>query len=349
MFTHAGSSAGAFGLNSPSTGQIKDAVVQGYQIVLRSVMAYETLSRASSAGQRAFESATKYIVANMIRSFAKRCEIQMIYGQSGLGTIASVDNANVRFVVDTAEWAPGIWSGAKGMELEIRSSAGALRGTAIIDGIDLDNKRITLNALPAGIAATDVVYFKSAYGNEMPGLHKIITNTSTLFDIDSSQYELFKGNTYSAGGADLSFGKIQSAISRGVEKGLDSDVKVFVAPKTWAKLLTEQAALRMYDSSFKSSEAENGAQSIKFFGQNGMIEIVPSIYIKEGQAFIIDEKDFLKVGSTDMTFNLPGAGPDQFLRQLENSAGVELRLYSDFSLFCAAPGRQILINGIVNS
>jgi hypothetical protein len=348
-FTHGGSSSDAFGLNSPVAGQIRDAAVQGAQIVLRSVMSYKTLSAASSAGSRAFEQATKYIVANMIRSFGKRAEIEMLYGQSGLGIVSSVDAGNVRITLSTASWAAGIWSGCKNMELEIRSSAGTLRGTTIIQSIDLDNRRLTLNAIPAGVVATDVLYFLGAYGNEMAGLDKIITNTGTLFDIDASQYELFKGNVYDAGSADLSFAKIQSAISRAVEKGLDSDVKVKVNPKTWAKLLTEQAALRMYDSSYKTSEAENGAQSIKFFGQNGQVEIVPSIYVKEGEAFIVDDKDFLKVGSTDMTFNLPGAGPDQFLRQLENSAGVEMRLYSDFSLFCMAPGRQVKITGIVNS
>ena len=334
-------------MNAPVSGQVKDAIVQGSQIILRSVMSYKTLSAASTAGARAFEQATKFIVANMIRSFGKRAEIEMLYGQSGLGIVSSTSGTDV--VVTTASWAAGIWSGCKNMPIEIRSSAGVLRGEAVISAISLDTRTLSLVALPAGTVATDVIYFKGAYGNEQAGLDKIITNTGSLFGIDAAQYELFKGNTYSASGADLSFAKIQSAISRGVEKGLDSDVKVMVNPKTWAKLLTEQAALRMYDATYKTSEAENGAQSIKFFGQNGGVEIVPSIYIKEGEAFIVDDKDFLKVGSTDMTFSLPGAGPDQFLRQLENSAGVEMRLYSDFSLFCMAPGRQIKITNIVNS
>lgn len=348
-FSYGSSDEAAFALNAPANGTVKEAQIKGYQIVLRSAMSYNVLSRASSAGARAFESATKLVVANMIRSFGKRAEVQMLYGQRGLGVVGSVDALTIKLTISTADWAAGIWSGMKGAEIEVRSSAGALRGVATIAAVDLNGRALVLNAIPAGTVATDVLWYKGAYGNEMVGLDKIISNTGVLFNIDAAQYELWKGNTYDVGSAQLSFAKIQDAISLGVEKGLDSDVKVMVNPKTWANLLTEQAALRMYDSTYKASEAENGSQSIKFHGQNGIIEIVPSIYIKEGVAYIVDDMDFLKVGSTDMTFNLPGAGPDQFLRQLENNAGVEMRLYSDFSLFCAAPGRQIKLTGIVNA
>lgn len=345
-FTHGGQDDGAFTLNNSVAGQVKDATVKGYQIVLRTAMSYSVLSRASSAGARAFETATKHILANMIRSFGRRAEIQCMYGQVGLGAIASTSAPAI--VISQSEWAAGIWSGMKNLPIEIRSSVGVLRGTATVNAIDLDTRTITLDALPGGTVATDVVWYLGAYGNEMAGLHKIISNTGSLFGIDAAQYELWKGNSYSAGSAALSFAKIQSAVAKAVEKGLDSDVKVLVNVKTWANLLNEQAALRMYDQSYKLAEAENGAQSIKFHGQNGMVEIVPSIYVKEGYAYLAPFEDLLKVGSTDMTFKLPGS-EDQFFRQLENSAGVELRCYSDMSLFSCAPGKMTLITGIVNS
>lgn len=345
-FTHGSQDDGAFNLLSPVAGQVKDATVRGYQIVLRTVMSYSVLARASSAGARAFETATKHIVANMIRSFGKRCEIEMMYGQDGLGIVSSV--ASTVITVTTASWAAGLWAGMKNMPLEVRDSAGTLRGDSVITGVDLDLRTITLQAVPSGTTSTDVLWFKGAYGNEMPGIHKIISNTGSLFGIDASQYELWKGNTYSAGSAALSFAKIQSAIAKAVEKGLDQGVKVLVNVKTWANLLNEQAALRMYDQSYSVNKTENGSQFISFFGQNGQVEIVPSIYVKEGDAFILCMDELLKVGSTDMTFKLPGS-EDQFFRQLENSAGVELRAYSDFSLFAQAPGKFVLINNIVNS
>lgn len=346
-FSHADVDDGAYSLESAVAGQVKDAQVKGYQIVLRSVMSYSVLSRASSAGARAFETATKHIIANMVRSFGRRAEILSMYGQSGLGIISAVSGSDI--TISTAEWAAGIWSGMKNMSIDIYDTTGAtLRGSAAISAINLDTRTLTLSALPGGTVATDVVWFKGAKGKEMAGLHKIISNTSSLFGIDASQYELWKGNSYSAGSAALSFAKIQSALAKAVEKGLDAKVKVLVNVKTWANLLNEQAALRMYDSSYKSEVSENGSHSIKFHGQNGEVEVVPSIYVKEGQAFIVPFEELQMVGSTDMTFNLPGSN-DQFFRQLENSAGVEIRAYMDASLFCSAPGKTVLITGIVNS
>lgn len=345
-FTHSGQDDGAFSLESTVAGQIKDAQVKGYQTVLRSSMSYSVLSRASSAGARAFESATKYIVANMVRSFGKRCEIQMLYGQDSLGIVSGVSGLIV--TLTTASWAAGIWAGMKNMPVDIYDTTGAtLRVSTTVTSVDLDARTVTLAAV-TGIVATDILLFKGALGNEMAGIKKIISNTGTLFNISASTYELWKGNTYSAGGGALSFSKIQSAIAKAVEKGLDSDVKVLVNVKTWANLLNEQAALRMYDQSFSVNKLENGAQSITFFGQNGLVEIIPSIYIKEGEAFVLPMDELLKVGSTDMTFNLPGSN-DQFFRQLENSAGVEIRAYSDFALFSNAPGKMVLISNIVNS
>jgi len=148
-------------------------------------------------------------------------------------------------------------------------------------------------------------------------------------------------------GNPLSFSRVQDAIARAVEKGLDSDVLVFVNPRSWSDLLTEQAALRQYDTSYKNSMAEAGHQEIVFYGQNGKVEIVPSIFVKEGYAYVLCLDEMLRLGSTDVTFKRPDQG-DTFFRELENAAGYELRAYSDQALLCFAPGKCTLIKGIVN-
>jgi hypothetical protein len=264
----------------------------------------------------------------------------------GYATVAST-LSNV-ITVTTAEWAPGIWAGANSMPLEIRSSAGVLRGYANVQTVNMDLRTVTVDLLPAGTVATDIIWHKGAYNNEFAGIHKILTNTGVLFNIDAAQYDLFKGNTSSAGSGVLSFAILQQAIARSVEKGLDSDVAVFVNPRAWSDLLTEQAALRQYDYSYRSSVSENGAQEIMFHGQNGKVEIVPSIYVKEGYAYVLAMEDFMRVGSTDITFRRPGQG-DDFFRELENNAGYELRAYTDQAAFCMAPGRSSLVTDIVNS
>lgn len=344
--TFAGPTDDAFNLEAPIAGVIKDAQVRGNQMVLRSVLGYAAASRAAGGGKRAFVDSSKFLVQNMLRSMAKKLEIQLLYGQMGYATVASTSGNTL--VVTTAEWAPGIWAGAENMPIEIRDAAGTtIRGQAMIVSVDMSARSLTLNAMPAGVVSTDVIWHKGAYGNEFAGVHKILTNTGSIFGISASSYNLFKGNSVSAGNAALSFATVQEAIARGIEKGLDSDVKVLVNPRTWADLLSEQAAKRMYDSSYRSSKAENGMEEIAFYGQNGKVEIVASIYVKEGYSYMLCMDEWMRIGSTDITFRRPGKG-DEFFRELENSAGYELRAYTDQALFCYAPGKNTLITNITN-
>lgn len=345
--TFAASDDDAFNLNPPIAGQIKDAQVRGNPMVMRSVLGYTAASR-SVGGKNAFMDATKYIVANMLRSMSKKLEIHLLYGQSGYGTVSSAVGAVV--TITTAEWAPGIWAGGEGMPIEIRDVTGATsRGEFTITSVDMTARTITLNASAqtAGVVSTDVIYHKGAYGNEFAGIHKILTNTGSLFGINAGQYNLWKANSHAVGGK-LDFDQLVIGAAKPVEKGLDSKLTVFVNPRTWADLLNDQAALRMFDSSYSSAQSQNGSKSIKFHSQNGELEIVPSIYIKEGYAYGLSLEEFMRIGSSDITFKRPGYG-DEFFRDLENSAGYELRLYTDQAVFCMAPGKNILYTGITNN
>jgi hypothetical protein len=346
--TFASSDEDAFNLNPPVAGVIRDAQVKGNPIVMRSVLGYVSASRAALGGQKAFMDATKYLVANMLRSMAKKLEIELLYGQMGYASVASV--ASTVLTITTAEWAPGIWAGAEGMPIEIRDSSGATsRGEAVVASVNMDARTVTLNAAVAGVVAGDVIWHKGAYGNEFPGIHKILTQSSgSLFNINVGTYNLWKGNTFSASSAALSFTKLNLATARAVEKGLDSKLYALVNPRGWANMLSDQAALRKYDGSYSPAKMDNGAKSIQFYSQNGEIEIEPSIYVKEGYAYLLAMEEWTRVGSTDLTFKRPGQG-EEFFRDQENAAGYELRCYSDQALFCTAPGKNVLISDVVNS
>lgn len=221
----------------------------------------------------------------MMRSMAKKLEIEMLYGQNGYGTVASVSTTTV--TITTSEWAPGIWSGANGMPIEIRDTTGATsRGEFSVVTSDLSARTITLsaNAASAGVVAGDVIWHKTAYGNEFAGVHTILSQSSgTLFNINQSTYNLFVGNTYSAQSGALSFPKLSQAVARAVEKGLDGPLTFLVNNRTWSNLLADEVALRKYDGSYSPVELENGSKALKFHSQNGELIITPSIYVKEGR------------------------------------------------------------------
>lgn len=353
MVTFADDTEGAFLLNPPVAGQIKDAVVKGYQLVLRSAMPYAQASRSLGPAERAFEEATKYLVGSMLDSIMKKLEIEALYGQKEYGLVNAVAVGLV-ITITSAEFAPGIWSGAVGMPIEIYDTTLAtLRGgvSTTITAVDLNNKTITVASagVAAAVVATDRILHLGAKSKEFAGIHAILANTGTMFGISAASYDLWKGSSFAPSSTSvLSFAILQQAISKGVEKGLDSDVMALVNPSHWDDLLTEQAALRMYDSTYSSSEASSGSKSIKFHSQNGMVEIVPSIYVKEGYAYILCVEDWVRVGSTDVTFKRPGQDGN-FFRELEDHAGYELRCYTDQAIFCARPGRSVLISNLKSS
>jgi hypothetical protein len=351
-FTYGGSDGEAFTLNASVRTPMKNAEVKGHELVLRSMLSVGAASRAQSS-KNAFEQATKLLIGNMLKSMNHRLEIQLMYGQAGLGSIASLSGAVL--TIDTHEWASAIWNGSEGAKVDVYSAAGAFRGTSSIKKISQLNKTVELDALPAGTIATDVLYWFGAKGKEFIGLHAIGLKDGELFGIDNQEFDLFKGNVVNvgtdatSGAAVLSFAKIEESVAVAMEKGLgEEEITVIVNPKSWNALLTEQAAKRQYDSSYSASEIEQGSRAIKFYGMNGTIKIVASTFCKEGFAYAFCEKEFMRVGSSDVTFDPPGY-EGEFFKLMENANGYEIRCYTDQALFAEAPGKLVLIENIVNS
>jgi len=350
---------GAFLLNNPIAGVIKQANIRGYQMVLRSAMAFDTMFAADSAGERAFEEATKYIFQAMMDSISKKLEIRLFYGQSGLAKIESV-SGNVVSIQDS-EWAPGIWGGSENMRLAFTNASTGLviAGDCVVTAVDFDNKSITVDALPSDVSAALAVntpvsiHEYGSIGREMAGLHRIISNSGELFGISAASYSLWKGNSHScqvdsgSGLADspLTFNKLAKGLAKPVAKGLQSEVTVYVNPSSWADLMTEQAGSRRFDVSYKSGVSQTGSEALEFFSQNGKMTIVSSIFVKQGYAYAINHEQFLRVGSTDLTFKNP-LSKDDFFHLLENNAGVGIRCYTNQALFCTKIGHQLMFTGI---
>ena len=340
----------AFSLNDAVAGQIQNAQVSGFEFLLRGRLSYAAASRAAQ-GKNAFVDATSLLVKNMRRSVAKTLELQLLYGSSGLGEVASVSTDTV--TIKASEWADGIWTGSVNMPIDFYDGKGpgaTLSVQTVVKNVDVGNKTITVEAGDgASISANDVVFYGGAKGSEMTGLHEILSNTGTLFGINAANYDLWTGNTYSVSPAGpLTFSDVTSAIEDAIGKGLDSAPTVMVNSRTWTDLMNNQNdSLRRVDSSYKTSGTDQGTEKLRFYTQLGASDLVPSIFVKEGYAYICNTNEFTRPGSTDVTFNRPGQ-TDQFFMDLEQAAGYELRAYFDQSLFTYAPGHQVKIDGIVN-
>lgn len=374
-FTYSLDSQSAYDLNESIGMNMQSAIVPGADIVLDSTVGYNQAARASHS-QTSFKSAMSTKFENMLKSSEKRLEIAMLYGNDSIGTTSiqtvSVVSGGVTFAVDAASWATGMFAGSENANIVFsqvsdNTAIDSLRSFKI-SKVNVDLKQITVAVGTAGTpgtlatlvtalgaAALKINFYGSVSGSagtfafsEMAGLKKIITNTGSLFGIDASQYDLWKGNTVSTSGQ-LTMAKVLSSVSKAVQRGLDSDAVVLVNPSTWADLASNLAALRRFDSSYSKKKSSSGSEELEYIGQNGVLKIIPYNLIKEGDCFIFPEDKVVRIGARELGLNDPTRPQDEIFFTIPGKAGVGLRAYTNQAIFVEAPAQCVFITGIQNS
>lgn len=373
-FTYSLDSQSAYDLNESIGMNMQSAIVPGADIVLDSTVGYNQAARASHS-QTSFKSAMSTKFENMLKSTEKRLEIAMLYGNSGIAKLPATqtsvisDTVDVKFAIETSQWATGIFAGSENALITMRKSAdnsqSGIPASVKIVQVDVDAKSLKVRCangteatnLKAAIdaAAHDVYFFGSVSGAtsgfafaEMAGLKKIITNTGSLFGIDASVYDLWKGNSVTTTGQ-LTMAKVLSSVSKAVQRGLDSDATVLVNPTTWADLASNLAALRRFDGSYSKKKSSNGSEELEYVGQNGVLKIVPYNLVKEGDCFIFPEDKCIRIGARELGLNDPTKPQDEIFFTIPGKAGIGLRAYTNQAIFVEAPAQCVFISGIVNS
>jgi hypothetical protein len=363
-FTYAANNAGNYALNGPISLNVPDAQVRPAQITLVSQIAYDALSQSLGSGA-AFLSATKLITKRMIDSMSKRVELACLYGQSGLGKAAltgssSVDATHEIVAFTQQSWSDGIWAGTVNNQVQFYDATVLVSSGAdsvfTITAVNPTLRTLTVSGSIAGIAALHAlvvtvptaldIYFNSAYGNEMFGIDRILSNTGLLFNIDAAVYDLWKANVIDNAAGKLTFLALQNAVAAAVGRGLDSEVDVIINPKVWANLVTSQSGARRFDSSYKKSLMENGAEKLTFYSQNGTMNITPSLYLKEGDCFILPFEHLTRIGSMDIEFMPQVMGSDEFFQYVPGYNAYELRLWTNQQIFIELPARCVKVYNI---
>lgn len=363
-----GTSDSTTALRSPTTAVNDVATVQACTYVSRQFVSLTSLARATGNAQ-SFVQATAYVVQNLTESMAHMLETQHLYGQSGLGTIASgayadstvggitfTDGVNVAakaVLISKETLAEGVWVGAENMSVDIVNTSGAKDIEAEITQVDpvlgiIWFADITgLDADPQGYTLRRAGYL----GQEVPGLETILKNTGTLFGINASTKRLWRANQFDAAGA-LTFTTLQQAVSRAIGRGLAEELDLHVNPRIFATLIpdfntigspsTNQKA-RMFTE--ESREVAVGAEKIKFFVSGHAVNLISNPMIKAGLAMGMEAGVAVRVGSTKMTFDVPGAD-NVYFRPLENNNSAELRMFADESIFLRKNNGSLIITGI---
>ncbi len=369
-FTYSLDTQNAYDLNESVGMNMQSAIVPGADIVLDSTVGYNQAARASHSAT-SFKSVMSTKFENMLKSSEKRLEIAMLYGNTGIAAAAlqtvTIASSMLPIIIDTAAWATGIWTGSENANVVFAVAADntavdSLRSFKVAK-VDVDARTVYFAAGTAGTPGTlttletaieagalNIFFYGSVSGSagtfayaEMAGLKKIITNTGTLFGIDAGVYDLWKGNTVAVTGQ-LTMAKVLSAVSRAVQRGLDTDVSLFCNPITWADLASNLAALRRFDGSYSRKKAENGSEVLEYISQNGTIKIISYNLVKEGDCFIFPQDKARELGLND-----PTRPSDEIFFTIPGKAGVGLRAYTNQAIFAEMPATCVYISGIVNS
>lgn len=359
-FTHqvGDGTAGAFSFQNARPGAQGRAELLGYQTLLRDQMSYEDAAKLVKGGKQSFAKGIPFFTEGLQKSMKKRIEAQCIWGAQGVGIISgtpsTIHTSNKLITLTTASWAPFIWGGNEGMEIDAYNGGSLINTNAPLVVVTSDPVARTVevsgNATDLGnLANTHTLYFRGAKGLEMTGSHGILNNSGSLFNIDASVYSMWKGTQYAPTSGAFTFQKVKKGIAIGVSKGLDEDVLLLVHPSTWDDLNSDIAALRRTDKS-EVTKVEIGTEEIVYKSQNGSTRVMASGFMKEGFAhsYCNPKAYWKRLGAADVSFNMPGMGSEMFLH-LPSNAGVEFRAYTHQAIICLAPAKQILFSNIVNT
>ena len=348
-------------LEQPTAGQSQNAQVDGAQIYARSRVNYEAMDKASAAGPKAFQAATAMVVRRLTKAAGKSLEISLLHGRRGRGTIdtggVSGSGTTRTWVLSDASWAAGIWAGSENLRLDAFAAnySGSLvnsNAAVIITAVNMDTRTLSVSGnatdLTAIVAGMHLFQRTGSPTSEMAGIDAIIRNTGTLFNISASSYELWKGNVVSSVGA-ISMNVVLDGVRRAVELGLEDDTVCVVSPKAFQVLNNDVAALRKYDSSYKTKEGENGVEEIMYYGQSGLTTIVPHLFQKNGQAHILAPKEWRRIGAKDLGFITRHGSNEKLILEVADSPASEMRCSFNGAAFCEAPAHAVVLDGITYS
>jgi len=364
-FTYAAANSSAFALNTSVAHQMKDAVVDGSQVLIRAQIDYESAAKASGSRQ-AFTRVTEQVVRNTMESHSKHRELSLIYGQKGFASTSVSSNVSATtttITITTASWATGTWSGLENAKINFYNATSGTQVSSGTDGdftvttVDVTNKQVLVTGTSTGITALDAalaasttefdIYFKGQKSNDAAGLYKIITNSGSLFGINAATYNLWTGSTYSVGGQ-LTPAKFFKAVALAIGRGLTTKATCLLNPDAWSDLMQQLATNQRYDGSYKRTKGEYGFEGIELVTANGGVTVYPHGFVKIGDGFIFPENRCKRIGATDITFKNPGTG-DRFFRELSDNAGYELRSYDHQALFIEKPAETVYLSGITVS
>jgi hypothetical protein len=361
--TYGGTTGAKRTLNESEVAESKLATLTPSAMDFRSEVTIDLMSRASAKGEKAFEGYLTALMRNSKSAIQKRLEIATRRGGSSIGTISSMTDANTTSVITItlASWAPLIWLGARNCPLDAYNSSTKLNTTAPlhVTVVNIKERKITVTGAAADIDAMIAIgtngsgvslYFLGQFGKDFTGIRTIANLSSgTYLGVSADDFaDVWRGTqvTWDVSTTDFTWALLQTGLEEMAGRGMEGDVVVDVPNNVWGQLNSALDALRVFDSSYSVTKAEqgHGVDAISYHAITGRALIQPSGYNMYGEILVYPDGDESadgivapkRFGSSDVTFNVPGRGDEMFKLQ-DDTNTVEYRGFCDMALWLPAP------------
>ena len=113
---------------------------------------------------------------------------------------------------------------------------------------------------------------------------------------------------------------------------MSGDVNLYVNHKTYESLNESiHADKRSVDSSYNMNKQNLANKMICVTYQSGTITVVPSIFAKESEAYMLPPKVCKRIGAQDVSFRTPGFDKDHIFHRMEQNLGFAVRCFTPVS------------------
>jgi hypothetical protein len=360
-------------------GQTKPAKVYANTTVLVDNLNYQILDRAAASGSKqAVLSAMSYTGMQMAISMRNMLEMQILHGQEGLGASAgAISSTTVTF--DGATTSVGILSSLIGARVQFfqsnltsartaHSTSNYLTVTAV-DVSDAASPTLTVTATGttnvAAITTGDVMYIGGSRGvsvassdtsvpyYEQIGLMKQLRVTSgTMFDISRTDYVGWVPNQQASIGAFTPSALMTAAAKSQGRGGVMGEYLAVLPVDAWSALNSSLATNETYNQQSPSPQASKKSGTDEIEIRNGGIKIscLPHPFQKRGLAAFFPKKEVHRIGSTDVTFAIPGRPEgEEFYFPVGGYAAMQRQCRADFQTVLLAPPSGVYMSGITYS
>lgn len=365
-------------LGDALAGQTKPAQIYANTTVLIDNLQYQILDRANSTGSKqAVLSAMSYTGMQMAINARNVLEMEILHGRQGIGASAgAISTLTVTF--DGATTAVGILSSLIGARLQwmqsnltsartVNDSSNYLTVSAV-NVADPASPTLTMVATGttnvAAITTGDVMYIAGSRGisvassdtgvtqYEQIGLGLQLSATSgTQFGIDKAAYVGWVANQKATAGA-VTPSLLMSAAAQSMGRGgLLGEYAAILPVDAWSALNSSLATNEIYNNpaGFSMSK-KTGTDEITVYHAGIKIECIPHPFQKRGQFYMFPKDQIHRIGSTDLTFAIPGRPDgDEYYYPLPGYAVMQRQCRADFQTVLLAPPSGNITTGLTYS